>query len=74
MPIANGESPTDTASAGRARACFDTLATTGIELSAGPVLLVDDTYRTGWTMTVAAALLREAGADAVYPFVVHRLP
>jgi len=66
--------PTDTASAARARACFDTLAPTGIDLPAGPVLLVDDTYRTGWTMTVAAALLREAGADAVSPFVVHRLP
>ena len=28
----------------------------------GPLLLVDDTYRSGWTMTVAAALLRDAGA------------
>jgi ATP-dependent DNA helicase RecQ len=40
----------------------------------GPVLLVDDTYRTGWTMTVAAALLREAGAREVMPLVVQQLP
>lgn len=40
----------------------------------GPLLLVDDTYRTGWTITVAAALLREAGATAVMPLVVHQLP
>jgi ATP-dependent DNA helicase RecQ len=40
----------------------------------GPVLVVDDTYRTGWTMTVAATLLRDAGAGAVLPLVVHQLP
>jgi len=40
----------------------------------GPILLVDDTYRSGWTMTVAAALLREAGVSAVLPLVVHQLP
>jgi ATP-dependent DNA helicase RecQ len=36
----------------------------------GPVLLVDDRLDTGWTMTVAAKLLREAGAPAVLPFVL----
>ena len=35
---------------------------------AGPVLLVDDLVDTGWTMTVAARALREAGAPAVLPF------
>jgi ATP-dependent DNA helicase RecQ len=40
----------------------------------GPVLLVDDTYRSGWMMTFAAALLREAGVSAVMPLVVHQLP
>ena len=40
----------------------------------GPVLLIDDSYRTGWTMTVAAALLREAGTAGVMPLVVHQLP
>jgi len=36
----------------------------------GPVLLVDDRIETGWTMTVAARLLREAGVPAVLPFVL----
>ncbi|TDD75101.1 RecQ family ATP-dependent DNA helicase [Actinomadura rubrisoli] len=36
----------------------------------GPVLLVDDRVETGWTMTVATRLLREAGAPAVLPLVL----
>jgi len=36
----------------------------------GPVLLVDDQVDTGWTMTVAAKLLREAGASAVLPLAL----
>ncbi len=36
----------------------------------GPVLAVDDRVETGWTMTVAARLLREAGAPAVLPLVL----
>jgi ATP-dependent DNA helicase RecQ len=39
-----------------------------ITAAAGPVLLVDDLVDTGWTMTVAARALREAGAPAVLPF------
>jgi ATP-dependent DNA helicase RecQ len=42
----------------------------GSGVAAGPVLLVDDRIETGWTMTVAAKLLREAGAPAVLPFVL----
>jgi ATP-dependent DNA helicase RecQ len=38
--------------------------------SDGPVLLVDDQIDTGWTMTVAAALLRDAGASAVLPLAL----
>jgi phosphoribosylpyrophosphate synthetase len=34
------------------------------------VLLVDDWTESGWTLTVAARLLRQAGAAAVYPFVL----
>lgn len=34
------------------------------------VLLVDDYTDSGWTLTVAARLLREAGAAGVYPFVL----
>ena len=36
----------------------------------GPVLVMDDRIETGWTMTVAARLLREAGARAVLPLVL----
>lgn len=42
----------------------------GTDPSAGPVLLVDDVADSGWTITVAAALLRRAGAPAVLPFVL----
>jgi ATP-dependent DNA helicase RecQ len=40
------------------------------ELAGRPVLLVDDYTDTGWTLTVVARLLRQAGAAAVYPFVL----
>jgi ATP-dependent DNA helicase RecQ len=36
----------------------------------GPVLLVDDLWDTGWTLTTAARELRSAGAPAVLPFVI----
>ncbi|WP_277212880.1 RecQ family ATP-dependent DNA helicase [Isoptericola croceus] len=34
------------------------------------LLLVDDWTESGWTLTVAARLLRQAGAAAVHPFVL----
>ncbi|MEV0277585.1 RecQ family ATP-dependent DNA helicase [Streptomyces sp. NPDC050610] len=36
----------------------------------GPVLLVDDLSDTGWTLAVAARLLRRAGAPGVFPLVL----
>ena len=36
----------------------------------GPVLLVDDLCDSRWTLTVAAKLLREAGAPGVLPFAL----
>ena len=36
----------------------------------GPVLLVDDLADSRWTLTVAARLLRRAGASNVLPFVL----
>jgi ATP-dependent DNA helicase RecQ len=38
----------------------------------GPVLLLDDEWRSGWTMTVVGARLREAGAGPVFPAVLRR--
>jgi len=39
-------------------------------LAGRSILLVDDYTDSGWTLAVAARLLREAGASAVYPFVL----
>ncbi|WP_167152837.1 RecQ family ATP-dependent DNA helicase [Streptomyces sp. MBT27] len=36
----------------------------------GPVLLVDDASDTGWTLAVAARLLRRSGAAGVFPLVL----
>lgn len=36
----------------------------------GPVLLVDDLIDSGWTMTIAAGVLRAAGAPGVLPLVL----
>ncbi len=68
--------PADVASGPRVDALLRTLSVRpGVTIPRhGPVLLVDDTYRTGWTMTVAAALLRDAGVREVMPLVVQRLP
>jgi ATP-dependent DNA helicase RecQ len=46
----------------------------GVAVPEAPVLLVDDTWRTGWTATLAGALLRDSGARSVTPFVLHQLP
>ena len=67
--------PTDTASGPRVDALFASVAVMpDVQFPSGPILLVDDTYQSGWTMTVAAALLRDAGAREVMPLVVQRLP
>jgi ATP-dependent DNA helicase RecQ len=67
--------PEDVASGGRVAALWEGLSLVeGAALPVGPVLLVDDVLRTGWTMTVAAALLHDAGASAVMPLVGHRRP
>jgi ATP-dependent DNA helicase RecQ len=41
-----------------------------IAAAAGPVLLVDDMTDTGWTLTMAARVVREAGAPQVLPFAL----
>ncbi|HUG25426.1 RecQ family ATP-dependent DNA helicase [Piscinibacter sp.] len=65
----------DLASGAKVAALLEALAVRpGVALPAGALLLVDARYRSGWTMTVAAALLREAGATAVLPLVLHQLP
>jgi len=40
------------------------------EVEDGPVLLIDDVIDSGWSMTVAGALLREAGSGRVFPLAL----
>lgn len=54
--------------AGRLRLELSEAALAG--LAGRSVLLVDDYTDSGWTLTVAARLLRQAGASAVTPFVL----
>jgi len=42
----------------------------GWQLDGGPLLLLDDRVDTGWTLTEAARVLREAGAGPVLPLVL----
>jgi ATP-dependent DNA helicase RecQ len=57
-------------SAFRVAGVWGRLSTDGLDIPAGPVLLVDDRVDSGWTLTVAARELRRAGATAVLPFVL----
>ncbi|HXV94859.1 MAG TPA: RecQ family ATP-dependent DNA helicase [Pseudonocardia sp.] len=66
-----GERPAAHAnSAQRLAAVWGGFAEPSFTLPAGPVLMVDDVIDSGWTATVAARLLRRAGAGAVLPFAL----
>ena len=75
LPHSDGSPAGQQNSAQRLRAvwgCFSVPDTVrdGMVRAGGPVLLVDDRIDTGWTLTVAAMLLREAGATAVLPLTL----
>ena len=80
LEYADGQGPGRTAalqhnSAQRLRALWHELTVPAAVADAAaalgaPVLLVDDRIETGWTMTVAARLLREAGAAGVLPLAL----
>ncbi len=72
---AGDEAPSDSASA-PVVAHLERVITcnAGTDVPAGPVLLCATTMRTGWSLTVSAALLHDAGCREVMPLVVHRLP
>jgi ATP-dependent DNA helicase RecQ len=70
-----GPGPRRHNSAQRLRTVWDAFTVPGplaqaVAAVGGPVLLIDDRIESGWTMTVAAKLLREAGAPAVLPLVL----
>jgi ATP-dependent DNA helicase RecQ len=64
----------DLSPAARARALEPAMRLSGPVPAGAVVLLVGDTWRTGWTTTLAGALLRESGAAAVLPVVIHQRP
>ncbi|OLU30651.1 RecQ family ATP-dependent DNA helicase [Pseudomonas sp. PA27(2017)] len=49
---------------------LDGVFAVGDTIHPGPALLVDDMIDSGWTMTVIAALLRQAGSGEVYPLAI----
>jgi len=58
-------------SAQQLRNVHDKLAVAAaVAIPAGPVLLVDDIVDSGWTLTMAGALLRQAGSGQVLPFAL----
>ena len=70
-----GRRPTDdAASAVRVRELLGGLAVRQGVTFDGPVLLVDDTIRSRWTLTVAGKLITDVGATGVLPFAIHQLP
>ncbi|WP_413752575.1 RecQ family ATP-dependent DNA helicase [Streptomyces sp. R-74717] len=74
-PAAAGVRISQTNSAQRVRALHEALVVEpeladAMAAAGGPVLLVDDLSDTGWTLAVAARLLRRAGAQGVFPLVL----
>ncbi|WP_018156154.1 RecQ family ATP-dependent DNA helicase [Demetria terragena] len=65
----------DLASADEAAGWRGALDSSGVrdQVANRRVLLVVDRTRSGWAVTVGAAALREAGAEAVLPLVIHRV-
>ncbi|MEV5834263.1 RecQ family ATP-dependent DNA helicase [Nocardia sp. NPDC052112] len=57
-------------SAHRVAGLFDSWLIPDLSSVDGPILLVDALSDTGWTLTMAAHALRNAGAPAVLPFVL----
>lgn len=75
MRVGGAPAPTGVSSTIRVGHLLDTLTLDAeVDLPRGPLLLVDDVARTRWTLTVAAALLHDAGATSLLPLVGHLLP
>jgi ATP-dependent DNA helicase RecQ len=57
-------------SAQRLRSVYGAFSAAGLKFGNGPVLLVDDRCDSGWTLTEATRVLREAGSGPVLPLVL----
>jgi len=70
------DAPPQREQANSAHACANVhgafAARAGVTIPDGPVLVLDDTTSSGWTMTVVADVLGSAGASPVYPLVLLR--
>ena len=75
LAMSGSSIPPDASSGAKVKALLTAMGLRpGVVVPRGPVLLLDALYRSGWTMTVGAALLRDAGATNVLPLAVHQLP
>jgi len=71
LRYADGRRPVSAAnSAYRVAALDGAWSAPDLAAADGPVLLVDDMTDTGWTLTMAARVVKEAGAPAVLPLVL----
>ena len=64
----------DLSSAEEARVWRDGIQVDGAAVSGRAVLLLADASSSQWPITVAAAKLRESGAAAVLPLLIHKRP
>ena len=73
LPVRQGNPP-DRDAPGAVEAAYwrDHLGEPPPEVAGQNVLLVVDESRSGWAITLAAAALREPGATAVMPLLIHR--
>ncbi len=71
FPVRLGDPPTDATGAVEAAYWRDHLGDAP-DVAGQAVLLVVDASSSGWPITLAAAKLREAGATAVLPLLIHR--
>lgn len=71
FPVRMGDPPTDATGAVEAAYWRDHLGDAP-DIAGQVVLLVVDASSSGWPITLAAAKLREAGASAVLPLLIHR--
>ncbi|SIS03374.1 RecQ family ATP-dependent DNA helicase [Williamsia sterculiae] len=70
--VADRPRPDRESSGAEEAALWRDLLTDPPEVAGATVLLLVDSSSTGWSVTVAASVLRSAGARAVLPLVVHR--
>jgi ATP-dependent DNA helicase RecQ len=70
-----GPSPTDSSSTPLVAHLEQSIRLLGpTDVPEGPILLCATTMRTGWSLTVAGALLYDAEGRTTMPLVIHRLP